>query len=239
MRLLEQQIGLLEGVVSARYDIDADGRESINVLALPGRPRETIALEARSIALVNGVQVPLDAVKVVQFDSVEQPQPGTSSVDIDLVEETWRGAGGDDRPVVENVEVATEQGRGHALVTLRSRGASATGSAAFVNAAASMRRGVAEAALAGFSALTSDRARLAVDNAFVVSAAPHHIAVVTVAIVTDDDEQVLVGATLVGSNGEFHALVRAALDAINRWSQRPQRSPSPSARSGVSPASGA
>jgi hypothetical protein len=216
----EAEVARVVDVLAVRSVPDGECPTEVHVLASPGRDVRDIAADVHSLAVLRGVMLePID-IHVVQLSPTEVPDvdgQDDEGVDIDL-RTPLAPPPPTPRVEIDSVSIVSSEGASRAVANVRLGSRTATGTATFVPAAAALRRGVAEAALAALLDLVdaSSLGELAIDNAVVLSIPPHDIAIVTLAVVSGITEQTLVGAVLVGSAGANDALARAVLDATNR-----------------------
>lgn len=218
----ELQVARLPDVLAVRVVGDETGCE-VHVLARPGRPPGEIARDTRSLALLGDIKLTIDDVHVVQLGSgSEGDVPASQPPDVDLVRATRELAIDEGRIVVERIEVTDDHRTGRAIVTLRRGEQTASGASVFVPTSATRRRGVAEAAIASLEDLAGLQGEMAVDSVVVMPLPPHEVAVVSLAVLTAGGDETLMGAARIRDPGTHDAIVRAVLDATNRWVRRPQ-----------------
>ena len=205
-------------MLAVRSVFEAD-RSEVHVLATPGRDGADIAADVRSILAVQGFDVALGDVHVVQL----QPSTAEEAPAAAAAAAAATTAPDGDRARVELVDVVVLfEDRGARVVSTLRRGTqSVTGTASCIAATASVRRAVAEATLTALLELLGSGDEMALDAVLVIASPPHEVAIVLLEMAVPAGEANLVGAALVRGQGIHDAVGRAVLDATNRRLSRP------------------
>jgi hypothetical protein len=188
---------------------DADHVTEVHVVAREGKHPKQIARDVQSVALASfGLTFDRRVVSVVQLGS----GGGTVSEDSDA------------RAAIVGIVTESSGVRALARVTLVRDGDKAIGFAEGPVSTAARHRLVATATIDALRQLERSAESIDAEDAQIVRAGAHEVALVTVVFISPPNEQIVVGAALVGGQPEVEAIARAVLDATNRrlaWHRTP------------------
>lgn len=193
---LQEKLSNLDGVEAVRVVGSGSKIEEIHVLANKIKPAKQVVRDVQSLgAALFAADIDRRVVSVVQF------QDGARQ--------------GGDRPAIVDIAETTDGSRCTVRVTLQWRDESLVGETGGAAATATRNRLVAEAALSALAQPLNADASFAVASVDVPVLGSRQVAVAQIVLVTSQTERLMVGSSLVDDD-EPRAVVRAALDAVNR-----------------------
>ena len=198
----EQAVKQIKSVIAARIKVDHQGEiEEVHILAASGRAPKQIVRDVESI-LVAQFDLQIDH-KRISVAQVEDDEDGTFAI----VEST--------RPKLVGVTLRTVNGMAEVKVELLTGDKIIEGIAQGPSSAHNKLRLFVEATLQALSPLTLDKFLFVTEDVGITQLAKQQIALVSITLITTAGEQSLTGCALV-RNDDREAVVKAALDAVNR-----------------------
>jgi hypothetical protein len=206
---VERELCRLPYVSIARMVADASGTVTeVHVVAHEGKHPKQIVRDVQSVALASfGLELDRRIISVVQLDAIVEPPEWPEPA----------------RPSITGITAETTGLRSLVRVSLARDGAVTVGFAEGSVATTARHRLVAAATVDALRQLEPSAEAIDVDQADVVRAGRHDVAVVTVVFIVPPSEQVVSGSAIVYAQHEADAVARAVLDATNRrlaWSHR-------------------
>ena len=193
---LQEKIGRIDGVEAARVVTENGRVDEIHVLARRNKAPKQLVRDVQSLGqALFGIDIDRRVVSVVQL----------ADADLD----------GGIRPALVDVSEAIEGAKAEVTVNLRWQDNLLLGTAAGAAAAATRPRQIAEATLEAIRQAIHDSDALAIISMDVANLGSRKIAVAQVVLVTEAGERMLLGSAY-ADDDETKAVVRAALDAVNR-----------------------
>ena len=205
---VERTLRRIPHVVQAHVVSDPTDRvRELHVVATPGKAAKQLVRDVQSVAMASfGLDVDRNVVSVVQLEddpdlptpprADAQPEPGRTSLD--------------------GITLRSQAGRCSVSVTLRWGDRDATGSTARAAGVRALHRLAAEATLDALRMLHPRSVTGEVEGTEVRQLGAARVALVTIAQQSPSGEELLVGTAAVRAAGEFDAVARAVLDAVNR-----------------------
>lgn len=185
----------------------SDHVRELHIVATPGKPAKQLVRDVQSVAMASfGVDVDRNVVSVVQLED----GPGLA------LEPTPASASLPGRTLLSGMTLESQAGLCSVSVTLRWGEREAIGSTGRPGTARGLHRLAAESTLDAVRRLHPDVLDADVEAADVRQLGATRVAMVTVARQGPTGDEVLVGTATVRAAGEFDAVARAVLDAVNR-----------------------
>jgi hypothetical protein len=212
---VERMICRIPHVTKAHVVRDAsDQVRELHIVATTGKPAKQLVRDVQSVAMAGfGVDVDRNVVSVVQLDDGRlASDPGTDPDG----ERTAVPVSPPARTLLTGMTLESQSGLCSVSVTLRWGEREATGSTGRRGSSRGLHRLAAESTLDAVHRLHPGVLRGDVEAADVLQLGAARVAMVTVAHQGATGEEVLVGTATVRAGGEFDALARAVLDAVNR-----------------------
>lgn len=213
----------------------ADHVRELHIVATAGKPAKQLVRDVQSVAMASfGVAVDRHVVSVVQLDvedAVSPPEPVVpvpEALEVPgprAIPEAGPGEVAEppqapqpravqQRTLLAGMTLQSQQGRSSVSIALRWDGREAVGSAEGTPSSRALHRLAAEATLDALAQLHPAVPAVDVEAVEVRSMGAGRLALVSVVQRSSDD--VLVGTAQVRAAGEFDAVARAVLDAVNR-----------------------
>lgn len=191
---------------------DADHVRELHVVATPGKPAKQLVRDVQSVAMASfGVDVDRNVVSVVQLED-DAPAPSPLETPAQVPQEPQAP----ERTLLSGMVVQSQQGQCSVSVALRWGGREASGSSGRPASAQALHRLTAVATLAALQQLHPQALTAEVEGVEVRELGAGRVALVTVAQRSSNVDDLLVGTATVRAAGEFDAVARAVLDAVNR-----------------------
>lgn len=202
------------GVARASVRLPGDGeRGNLRIVFEAGADRREVAarvasvLSARFRLRIDPEAIARLAEEEAEEEEAEEPAPSTET-------EQVRTRGG--RPTIRGLEIDGSGLEVEVRVTLGLHDQTVTGTATAAATSRARLRAVGAATLDAAGLLLAEIARLELDELDVIEDDDHARVVATVSLLTYEAVERLVGAALVRDGDVERAVVRAALDAVNR-----------------------
>lgn len=198
LRGLEDALGRIQGVMTARVVVDQGDRVSeVHILASRARSPKQIVRDVQSVAIARfGFDLDYRTVSIVQLEEDGTPERSVRS----------------ERIALERVRLDTKGTSSTAEVVLRLQGQERVGLAR--GPGSSGLRLIARAFADAFHELLPDKA-IDIDFAEIVAAGSRQVALALVRVAAGADDQVVSGSAVVRRD-PADALARACLSAVNR-----------------------
>lgn len=198
----EQAIKQIKDVIAARINVNIQGEiEEVHILSSSGRAPKQIVRDIETILAAQfDLQIDHKKISVAQLgDDEEGPSVNVESIRPKLVGVTLK-------TVNSIAEVKVELLTGDKLVEGLAQGPSSTHN---------KLRLFVEATIKALTPLTLDKFLFVTEDVVMTQLAKHQIALVSITMISPAGEQSLTGCALV-RNDDREAVVKAALDAVNR-----------------------
>ena len=215
---LEQDLQRIPGVSAVRVVVDADGKPiEIHVLASLARHAKQLVRDVQSVAKA-GFDVDIDRriVSIVQLDGPVTGMAGDADIAGEPIDDKAAEPLDPKRVVVDGVSINRNGPRATAQVRLGRNGAQALGSSEGAASTVLLPKLVARATLDALSFLEPNAGRLELEGATVQQVGDRSVALVSLLLLGTASEESLLGAAMVRHAGFEDAVVRAALNAVNR-----------------------
>lgn len=209
---LERTLCRIPHVTRAHVVPDAaDQVRELHIVATPGKPAKQLVRDVQSVAMASfGVAVDRNVVSVVQLDE-EPPVPALREVPAPSEEQDAR-----ERTLLAGMTLQSGLGRSSVSVALSWGGRTATGHADGAATARGLHRLAAEATLHALGQLHPELPTGDLEAVEVREMGAGRVALVSVVQRSSNRDDVLVGTANVRAAGEYDAVARAVLDAVNR-----------------------
>ncbi|MFC1595472.1 hypothetical protein ACFL3X_01000 [Gemmatimonadota bacterium] len=212
MEKIENDIRMLNGVVSANVVLSHDGLEidEVHIVATSARAPKQIVRDVETLILGNhDIRVDHKKVSIAQIGDIDLDSIAQTTVIIE---------GSGERP--ERIRFVSAISNTYGLrwevnVELERAGIPSTAAANGAGSRQNKARLVAQATAEALNNYLGDKQAVAIDEVQIVEGAVHKTAVVTLTHLTDRTEKALVGSSLMEDDMP-RAVVHATLDAINR-----------------------
>ncbi len=207
------------GVARASVRLPGDGeRGNLRIVFEAGVDRREVAARVASVLSARfGLRIDPEAIARLaeeeEEEEAEEPSPSTPPVPSAETEQV-RTRGG--RPTIRGLEIDGSGLEVEVRVTLGLHDQTVTGTATAAATSRARLRAVGAATLDAAGLLLAEIARLELDELDVIEDDDHARVVATVSLLTYEAVERLVGAALVRDGDVERAVVRAALDAVNR-----------------------
>ncbi len=207
---LEEAIRVIRGVISTRVIVGPAGHvDEVHVLAGSSRNPKQIVRDVESVFQTKfGLSVDHKKISVAQTTLDDDPAVQTPAAQ-------GQGAAAGSRARLMRVVFASAGARAEATVELEVGGEVHAGQASGLSSQSGRVRMVAAATLAALEDLLPESVAVAVDEVALVSMGRRVVAAVTLSVLQDGHEAILVGSSLVRED-DREASARATLDALNR-----------------------
>lgn len=212
---MERTLCRIPHVTSAHVVPDAgDTVRELHIVATLGKPAKQVVRDVQSVAMAAfGVSVDRNVVSVVQLDDDSDHQPPAQ---VPAPQATTGALPTAERTLLAGMTLQSQQGMSSVSVVLRWNGREVHGSASRPATGLALHRLAAEATLDALGQLRPDGVSIDIDSVEVRQVGSRSVALVTVAQRSSHLDEVLVGTARVRAAGEFDAVARAVLDALNR-----------------------
>jgi hypothetical protein len=215
---VERMLCRIPHVTRAHVVRDAtDQVRELHIVATAGKPAKQLVRDVQSVAMAEfGVDVDRHVVSIVQLDEDTAGLPGRSEPAEQEVSEQDEARGGRRRTLLSGMTLQSQQGASSVSVRLRWGDREAGGSVEGARTARALHRMAAEATVSALAQLHPQLPPLDVEAVEVREVGGGRVALVRVVQPSSKGDHVLVGTANVRAAGEFDALARAVLDAVNR-----------------------
>lgn len=212
---MERTLCRIPHVTSAHVVPDAgDTVRELHIVATLGKPAKQVVRDVQSVAMAAfGISVDRNVVSVVQLDEDRDEEPAPR---ITAPVEAATAVPAAERTLLAGMTLSSQQGSSSVSVVLRWNGREVQGSATRPASGLTLHRLTAEATLDALGQLRPEGVVLDVENVEVRQLGARQVALVSVAQRSSHVDDVLVGTARVRAAGEFDAVARAVLDALNR-----------------------
>lgn len=217
---VERTLCRIPHVTRAHVVPDAVGNvRELHIVATAGKPAKQLVRDVQSVAMASfGVDLDRHVVSVVQLDDPPGDEGRAEAVPGDLreVPEVRLTPEARERTLLCGMTLQSQQGRCSISVALRWGAREASGSADGASTARGLHRLAAEATLDALGRLHPQVGVGGVEEVEIRQMGAGRVALVSIAHRFANVDDVLVGTANVRAAGEFDAVARAVLDAVNR-----------------------